>query len=201
MFTNIVASPYFSAPSRLVTVKKGDTANLHCDVNGDKPLSVIWLRGSKTELNPSTNYRVHVKQDVTPDGVAAELQIVSAEATDSGAYFCQASNMYGRDQQLVQLLVQEPPISPQSLDAAMVSSRSVNLKWQHKSGDSNEVFKFIVEYREMDRKYGDPPKSKEYHIFFGSFIQQRCSCSPVLFPIYKFSQSSWKQLHAFYSFA
>ncbi|XP_017775727.1 PREDICTED: Down syndrome cell adhesion molecule-like protein Dscam2 [Nicrophorus vespilloides] len=147
------SSPYFSAPSRLVSVKKGDTATLHCDVNGDKPISVIWLRGGKTELNPSTNYRVHVKQDVTPDGVAAELQIVNAEATDSGAYFCQASNMYGRDQQLVQLLVQEPPLSPQHLEAVMISSRSVNLKWQHKSGDSNEVFKFIVEYRELDRPW------------------------------------------------
>ncbi|XP_074032455.1 Down syndrome cell adhesion molecule 2 isoform X3 [Leptinotarsa decemlineata] len=147
------SSPYFSAPSRLVTVKKGDTALLHCDVNGDKPISVIWLRGGKTEMNPSTNYRVNVKQDVTPDGVAAELQIINADAKDSGAYFCQASNMYGRDQQLVQLMVQEPPGPPQNLEAAMISSRSVNLKWQHKSGDSNEVFKFIVEYRELDRSW------------------------------------------------
>jgi len=47
-----------------------------------------------------------VKQEVTPDGVIAQLQISSAEAADSGAYFCQANNLYGRDQQLVQLLVQ-----------------------------------------------------------------------------------------------
>ncbi|KAL3284947.1 hypothetical protein HHI36_019078 [Cryptolaemus montrouzieri] len=147
------SSPYFSAPSRLVTVKKGDRAILHCDVNGDKPISVTWLRGGKTELNPSTNYRVNVKQDVTPDGVAAELQIVNTEATDSGAYFCQATNMYGKDQQLVQLLVQEPPMSPQNVEAAMIGSRSVNIKWQHKSGDSNEVFKFIVEYREQDKSW------------------------------------------------
>ena len=50
--------------------------------------------------------RVTVKQESTPDGVVAQLQISSAEASDSGAYFCQASNLYGRDQQLVQLLVQ-----------------------------------------------------------------------------------------------
>ncbi|XP_057660096.1 cell adhesion molecule Dscam2 isoform X2 [Diorhabda carinulata] len=147
------SSPYFSVPTRLVTVKKGDAALLHCDVNGDKPINVVWLRGGKTELNPSTNYRVNVKQDVTPDGVAAELQILNADAKDSGAYFCQASNMYGRDQQLVQLLVQEPPVPPQNIEAAMVGSRSVNLKWQHKSGDAQEVFKFIIEYREMDRSW------------------------------------------------
>ncbi|CAG9838354.1 unnamed protein product [Diabrotica balteata] len=61
--------------------------------------------------------------------------------------------MYGRDQQLVQLLVQEPPVPPQNVEAAMISSRSVNLKWQHKSGDTHEVFKFIIEYREMDRSW------------------------------------------------
>lgn len=150
-----------------MTVKKGDTATLHCDVNGDKPISVVWLRSGKTELNPSTNYRVHVKQDVTPDGVAAQLQIANADATDSGSYFCQASNMYGRDQQLVQLLVQEPPHSPQHLEAAMISSRSINLKWQHKSGDSNEVYKFVVEYREVDREsiFSTPCNSKTIETF------------------------------------
>lgn len=51
------ASPYFSAPSRIVTVKKGDTAVLRCEVSGDKPINVVWLRAGKHELNPTTNYR------------------------------------------------------------------------------------------------------------------------------------------------
>lgn len=41
----------------MVTVKKGDTAILQCEVNGDKPINVLWLRAGKHELNPSTNYR------------------------------------------------------------------------------------------------------------------------------------------------
>lgn len=96
-------------------------------------------------------YRISIKQDATPEGVSAELQINNVESSDSGAYFCQASNLYGRDQQLVQLQVQEPPLPPSALEAAMVSSRSVNLKWQPRSGDSAEVTKYIVEYREIDR--------------------------------------------------
>ncbi|KAK9752838.1 Immunoglobulin I-set domain [Popillia japonica] len=147
------SSPYFSAPSRLVTAKKGETATLYCAVNGDKPINVIWLRGEKVELNPLSNYRIHTKQNVTMEGVAAELQIFDVETADSGAYFCQASNLYGKDQQLVQLLVQEPPLSPQNVEAALISSRSVHLKWQHKSGDANEVYKFTVEYREHDRPW------------------------------------------------
>ncbi|XP_039300618.1 LOW QUALITY PROTEIN: Down syndrome cell adhesion molecule-like protein Dscam2, partial [Nilaparvata lugens] len=102
----VKSSPYFSAPSRIVTVKKGDTATLNCKVEGDTPINIHWMRGGKIQLTPATNYRVSVKQEVTPEGVVGELEIVSVESGDSGAYFCQASNLYGRDQQLVQLLVQ-----------------------------------------------------------------------------------------------
>ncbi|XP_076179317.1 Down syndrome cell adhesion molecule 2 [Ptiloglossa arizonensis] len=144
------SSPYFAAPSRLVTVKKGDTATLHCEVHGDTPVTVTWLKSGKIELNPSTSYRVTVKREVTPDGVIAQLQISSAEASDSGAYFCRASNLYGHDQQLVQLLVQEPPQPPNSLETAMVASRSINVKWQHKSQDTSEVNKYILQYKEGD---------------------------------------------------
>lgn len=41
----------------MVTVKKGDTATLKCEVSGDKPITVAWMRAGKHELNPSTNYR------------------------------------------------------------------------------------------------------------------------------------------------
>ncbi|XP_047115646.1 Down syndrome cell adhesion molecule-like protein Dscam2 [Schistocerca piceifrons] len=142
------SSPYFSAPASVVTVKKGDTAVLQCNVNGDKPINVAWLRGGKLKLTPATNYRVSVKQDPTPDGVTAELQIAAAEASDSGAYFCQASNQYGSDKQLVQLLVQEPPRSPSNLESVMISSRSVSIKWQHQTSDAAEVTKYIVQYKE-----------------------------------------------------
>ncbi|XP_037907256.1 Down syndrome cell adhesion molecule-like protein Dscam2 isoform X4 [Hermetia illucens] len=144
------SSPYFSAPSRSVTVKKGDTAILQCEVNGDKPINVEWLKAGKHLLNPSRNYRIQVKQDATPDGVSAEVQISNVESSDSGPYFCQASNLYGRDQQLVQLQVQEPPQAPSALEAKVLSSRSINLKWQPKSNDLAEVSKFIVEFKELD---------------------------------------------------
>lgn len=97
------------------------------------------------------HYRVSVKQDATPEGISAEAQITNVDSSDSGPYFCQAINLYGQDQQLVQLQVQEPPQAPAALEVAVVSSRSVSLKWQPRSGDSAEVSKYIVEYMEMDR--------------------------------------------------
>lgn len=146
----------------MVHVKKGDTAFLQCEVNGDKPINVIWLRG-KHELNPSTNYRVSIKQDATPEGISAEVQINVVESSDTGQYFCVASNLYGRDQQFINLQVQEPPQPPSALETTIVQSRSVCLKWQPRGGDANEVTKYIVEYREIDRQWqfidiSDPPQ-------------------------------------------
>lgn len=40
----------------MVSVKQGETAILQCDVSGDRPISVVWLRGGM-ELTPATNYR------------------------------------------------------------------------------------------------------------------------------------------------
>ncbi|XP_017071038.1 Down syndrome cell adhesion molecule-like protein Dscam2 isoform X2 [Drosophila eugracilis] len=145
------SSPYFSSTSRSVMVKKGDTALLQCAVSGDKPINIVWMRSGKNTLNPSTNYKISVKQEATPDGVSAELQIRTVDATDSGPYFCRASNLYGNDQQLVQLQVQEPPLPPSVLEAAMISSRSVNIKWQPKTLGTGDVTKYIVEFREADR--------------------------------------------------
>ncbi|XP_032309647.1 Down syndrome cell adhesion molecule-like protein Dscam2 isoform X1 [Drosophila ananassae] len=144
------SSPYFSSTSRSVMVKKGDTALLQCAVSGDKPINIVWMRSGKNTLNPSTNYKISVKQEATPDGVSAELQIRTVDATDSGPYFCRASNLYGNDQQLVQLQVQEPPQPPSVLEAAMISSRSVNLKWQPKTLGTGDVSKYLVEFREAD---------------------------------------------------
>ncbi|KAL9905344.1 Down syndrome cell adhesion molecule 2 isoform 5-T8 [Glossina fuscipes fuscipes] len=147
------SSPYFSSTSRSVAVKKGDSALLQCTVSGDKPINIVWMRSGKNTLNPSTNYKISVKQEATPDGVSAELQIRSVDATDSGPYFCRASNLYGNDQQLVQLQVQEPPQPPSVLEATMISSRSVNLKWQPKSQNVVDVSKYIVEFKEVDTSH------------------------------------------------
>ena len=123
---------------------------------------------------------MNVKQEQGTDGVFfSELQIASAEASDSGAYFCQATNLYGRDQQLVQLTVQgektsykkpihtdlnivcercllshsEPPVKPTDLKTVMVNSRSVNIQWSHQTNDVTEVTKYIVQFKEANGAY------------------------------------------------
>ena len=42
----------------------------------------------------------------------------------------------------------EPPMAPVNLETAMVASRSINVKWQHKAQDTSEVSKYILQYKE-----------------------------------------------------
>ncbi|KAK3920463.1 Down syndrome cell adhesion molecule-like protein Dscam2 [Frankliniella fusca] len=144
--------PYFAAPSRLISVKRGETAVLRCDVSGDRPISVVWTRAGM-ELTPATNYRVSVREEPRRDGLVAELLLASSESADSGAYHCQAKNQFGVDKQLVQLQVQEPPPKPVGLQTALVSSQSLNLQWQHSGapGQDAESLRFIVEYRQQQQ--------------------------------------------------
>lgn len=37
---------------------------------------------------------------------------------------------------------------PSNLETAMVASRSINVKWQHKAQDTSEVSKYILQYKE-----------------------------------------------------
>lgn len=37
----------------------------------------------------------------------------------------------------------------------MVAARSINVKWQHKSQDTSEVTKYILQYKEGESKLAD----------------------------------------------
>lgn len=65
--------------------------------------TTLEINKNRPNLNRS---RISLRQDPTSDGVLAEMQILDAESSDAGAYFCQASNLYGKEQQLVNLHVQ-----------------------------------------------------------------------------------------------
>ncbi|XP_065348547.1 cell adhesion molecule Dscam2 isoform X2 [Cloeon dipterum] len=140
---HVNSAPYFAVQSKLVSVRKGETAELRCDVSGDAPINVVWLKG-KEIVAASSNYRYNTKQELIPSGVSFGLQIMSAEGSDAGSYYCQATNVYGRDQQLVQLAVQEPPASPSAVEVVMLNSRSASVQW--KPGSAGDVTQYFIQY-------------------------------------------------------
>lgn len=74
-----------------------------------------WRMSGECLIHLNIIFRITIRQDPTTDGVLAEMQILGAESSDAGAYFCQASNLYGKEQQLVNLHVQGKK-SPQNIE-------------------------------------------------------------------------------------
>jgi len=92
-------------------------------------------------------FRLTERQQTFGEKVIASLQISNVQVDDGGSYVCQASNMYGRDQQLVQLYVQEPPNRPNDLRVITVTSTTINVQWEH-NGD--QTSKYIVQHKKAD---------------------------------------------------
>lgn len=91
--------------------------------------------------------RLTERQQTFGEKVIGSLQINNVQVDDGGSYVCQASNMYGRDQQLVQLYVQEPPNKPNNLRVITVSSTTINVQWDH---NGEQTSKFIVQHKKSD---------------------------------------------------
>ncbi|XP_050430112.1 cell adhesion molecule Dscam2 isoform X2 [Adelges cooleyi] len=141
---NVKSSPLFSSTTRTVSTKEGDIATLQCNMTGDHPIDVKWFKNGKSETMSSSKFRHTERQQIFGEKVVASLQINNVQISDGGSYVCQASNMYGRDQQLVQLYVQEPPIKPNNFRVVSVSSTTINIQWDH-SGD--QTSKYIVQHK------------------------------------------------------
>ncbi|XP_050537388.1 cell adhesion molecule Dscam2 isoform X2 [Daktulosphaira vitifoliae] len=144
---NVKSSPLFSSTTRLVNTKEGDTATLQCNVTGDYPIDVKWLKNDKTDQMAASKFRHTERQQMFGEKIVASLQINNVQTSDGGSYVCQASNIYGKDQQLIQLYVQEPPTKPNNIRVQSVSSTTINVQWEH---DGDQTSKYIVQHKTID---------------------------------------------------
>ncbi|CAD5212708.1 unnamed protein product [Bursaphelenchus okinawaensis] len=71
----------------VITVKRGDPARFHCDPNSDVPAEVHWGYGSAN--GP-------LEGDVSQNG--DDVIINSADDSNAGEYYCQATNEFGTGQ-------------------------------------------------------------------------------------------------------
>ena len=80
-------SPQFTAEPIGVIAAPGRPATLQCAVTGEPPPSVAWFREGGGE--------VVIGDRVTVDSGTGELTISSVELSDTGRYYCVASNAVG----------------------------------------------------------------------------------------------------------
>lgn len=62
-------------------------------------------------------------------------------------YSCLAENLYGRNEHVIYLAVQERPDAPGSLEVVEVGSRSVRLAWKKPFDGNNPLLGYVIQYQ------------------------------------------------------
>ncbi|KAM9810462.1 hemicentin-1 [Neosynchiropus ocellatus] len=100
----VLVSPMIMGASEEFMEEIGAVVNstvvLHCDVTGNPPPSVSWLRDRQPVLRDSEHL-------ISEDGT--QLQFLSVQVSDMAGYRCVAENKVGTVEKLFSLTVQVPP--------------------------------------------------------------------------------------------
>ncbi|KAL9961767.1 hypothetical protein ACROYT_G030783 [Oculina patagonica] len=91
-----ISAPEVIVSPASLTVTQNQTATFYCSADGNPKPSVSWSKISGAGL-------------VNTSGQDNKLQIRSAGYNDSGSYVCTATNIFGKVQKTVKLLVEVPP--------------------------------------------------------------------------------------------
>ncbi|GIY51862.1 titin [Caerostris darwini] len=150
---SVHAPPELKKKFERVTVRRGHTARLMCEITGDQPLHVSWKKDNQ-DVNIQFGTRFEVVKDTTDYGSKSELLIHDSQKADVGSYVCHARNKFGNDEGKVKLIVLEPPSPPSGIRTSEVQVRSIRLSWQPSSSDEGLVENYVVRYWRNDEKRG-----------------------------------------------
>ncbi|KAG8195693.1 hypothetical protein JTE90_002957 [Oedothorax gibbosus] len=140
-----------------LAVRKGEAARLACDVTGDDPISVKWVKKQNAiEIRPGSRFEVNQRRSSTASSgsysskkhelYTFELLVRDSQQGDGGAYACVAKNDFGEHRGEVILDVLEPTSSPRGVRITEISSRSTRVSWQPPLPSNSPVLKYHVRY-------------------------------------------------------
>ncbi|XP_049771417.1 Down syndrome cell adhesion molecule-like protein Dscam2 [Schistocerca cancellata] len=134
----------FDVMEKNVAARRGEEVALKCDIRGDHPIKVDWLYNGQ-RIHP--NYRTSVADVKTDTGLQSQLVISQSDRQDSGLYTCQAGNMFGHGELLINLAIQEPPDPPLDVEVTEVNSRSIRLSWQPPFDGHSALTSYLIQYK------------------------------------------------------
>ncbi|XP_076349631.1 cell adhesion molecule Dscam1-like isoform X3 [Tachypleus tridentatus] len=146
IYLSVHVAAHFHDSFQALQKMKGEEATLRCDAYGERPIKVSWLK-DKQPITSLRDPRYDFLETVTSDGVTGQLIIRNTDRRDSALFTCRASNMYGQDESNIQLLVQEPPDTPQDVRVQDFTSRTVSLSWSPSYSGNSRITKYIVRYQ------------------------------------------------------
>ncbi|RWS30915.1 down syndrome cell adhesion molecule:-like isoform A [Leptotrombidium deliense] len=136
-----VVTVHVHTPPRFVnmfqteTVRVGEKVNLKCEAIGDNPMTIDW-QIDKQPLSSADTRRFERRDEMDDKRFTSTLSSEVAERRDSALFTCFVSNVYGKGEMNIRLIVQEPPESPKEFKLIEQRSRSAKFAW-HPSFNGN----------------------------------------------------------------
>jgi hypothetical protein len=128
-----------------ITVHESHSVELLSEAIGDHPISIQWNRNHEVlEIKSNSNYII--EEESTEKGIISKLKVKVAFRNDSGLFKCNAVNAFGSDVKTFNLIVQEPPESPEELTVISKSSRTLALSWKKPFTGNDEIKEYVVQY-------------------------------------------------------
>ncbi|XP_023220980.1 titin-like [Centruroides sculpturatus] len=146
-------APKVKGDFSVITVRKGFTAHLKCEVFGEPPLTITWKK-EDTIIAGEKGSRFETLQENTANGAISDTLINDSQKNDTGIYTCHVSSQFGEAEGKIQLVVLEPPSPPRGIKVNDVTSRTARLSWQSPYGNSDStVVTYIVRYWRDEGKF------------------------------------------------
>ncbi|GIY86327.1 down syndrome cell adhesion molecule-like protein Dscam2, partial [Caerostris extrusa] len=144
----VLAPPRFKESFQSQSTREGSNATLKCDATGHAPITITWQK-NKTLLYSRSNEKYIIRNITKEHEMSSELHILAAERADTGTYTCTAVNDIGRDESVIQFLVQGVPDAPSNLTVVNTTSRSISLFWEVIHNGNSRITGSIVQYQTL----------------------------------------------------
>ncbi|KAG0430773.1 hypothetical protein HPB47_022388, partial [Ixodes persulcatus] len=151
---DVHVAAHFERKFQALTVRRGESIALTCRAVGEPPITVTWTR-DRHGFNPTLEPRYVVEEKPGAEGLEYSVHIPTADRRDSSLFSCYAENAYGRDDTNFQVVVQEPPDKPRSLETTSTTSRAATLVWAPPYSGNSPVLKYLLEYKTESGSWGN----------------------------------------------
>lgn len=159
IFLKVNVPAHFSVRNKQVYIAKGKQVHLQCNIVGDTPVVVKWkIQATQQYIDESIDARFSIREQTLDDGMVSELGISHTYRQDSGIYLCVASNSFGQDELVIQLIVQEVSESPKNLRINSQQSRSIQISWIIPFSGNSPIEEFIIQHKPISDNWQSAQK-------------------------------------------
>lgn len=159
IFLKVNVPAHFTIRSKQVYIAKGKQVHLQCNIVGDAPVLVKWkVQATQQYIDESIDARYSIREQTLDDGMVSELGISHTYRQDSGIYLCAASNQFGQDELMIQLIVQEVSEPPKNLRINSQHSRSIQISWNVPFSGNSAIEEYIIQHKPITENWQSAQK-------------------------------------------